>query len=91
MTETINLQHDGRNAVPDLCFWGAHMSQHFVSVPVVLKAPVVKNLKKNTDIEILLQQEHYILATQKCMPYFPLSFTASSYRPSAMAVVTSLV
>ncbi len=26
--------------VPDLCVWGVHMSQHFVRVPVVLKAPI---------------------------------------------------
>lgn len=39
-TERIILSHDGDNLVPDLCFWRVHVGQHFVSGPVVLKAPV---------------------------------------------------
>lgn len=84
------MQKIATTVVPDLCVRGVHVSQHLVSVPVVLKAPIGKKL--STDVQTF-ETPHNTLKwiTQKFMPHFPLSFTASSNLPSAMAVVTSLV
>lgn len=50
------------NLDPDLRFWDVHMSEHFVSVPVVLKAPVVQ---KCTDLKHKITVKMFLKMSKK--------------------------